>query len=1078
MIKTSSIFFQFIIFLTSTFVILFFTYLLGYNYLLGDSLSGNDSFSFYALTDWLSKFYPKVPFWFPVAGGGVSFTGYQWFSAYLINIVSHLSSLNLVQSFRIIGFLSISLTGVGIFVFCWTRLIEIRSVLIRQIIGLSASIFFVTAPVTWLFLTRWGFFAEQVSMIFIPWIMIFLDLFLERLFSKKFDFYFRLGVVGSITFCVLGFITHFYVVITTLVLFTSLFLIRFIFQKENKLILLKRIFLPIIAFVLLLSGAFIFRYHSYSSYTKAVAFGGLRGSADVAGDRAGTSESILTPKMMLSLEDVSSEKLLKPRDLIVDMRFPLFVWLLLIPTLIFGLFKSKNMFIFALLAVVGFIVNTNIDAYIFFSKFPVIGAIPIINQIPIGFLGRLFFVTGRFIIPIASAYGAFIVWELLFYRIQGKKFLEPLRVLLVLILGITTLIVVVFKFYNLPYGRDFINIGSFTKDRINVRDIWRQNSRPNAILTSDYNQEESDILKQKPDYYNIGDLLSLKYYCAFDAPGVTTKKLYPKEHICAYFPQPDPASVSSFSIPFSELLKEQRRCNELLKSDYIGDNVHCQAFYKRNIWDQLNVKNWPKFQLSGSIDGELNGTREFFNGLPKDSEYRYDTSGFAARTIMSTPLVNNNSQIQIYINSLSLIYNLANYQSQMMYSNYPLYQKPNVLTELAKWLGIKYVYLAGTPLEPQEYWKTDLNWKKISGEDDGGWREFQGKAELTTWDNRPKILVVADDEKNFYDETFKFFTRGGLAYEQALPVQGGKFIDNYSQVELSKYQIILMRAYGYKNKNKAYKLLDNYVKEGGKLIFDTGWQYFVPDFEVVEAPNFMPFDGLVWKNLDRNTTFNIPNLGDLTFGDSSWGVSTPTKLRDWAKVELSANDVPLVVSGNYGKGKVLWFGFNIIPHSEIKDNLSEVKLFNRLVTDLIEDNKNKEFIVEKSRPNPDKVEFILSESVGETSNLYFREAYYPDWRAKLVSKDGENKKLEIKRGGAGFMVISLSNTSMGDKVILEIKKPFSQFTANIVSILTFGVLTIYLFLPNLLEKLISKIPRPKITTPKFRVETKNEDEEY
>src|SRR5687767_2529598 len=111
--KTISITFQFFIFAVSICLIFFMGYVFGYNYFLGDSLPGNDAFSFYTVVDWFSKFYPSVPFWFPIEGGGISFTGYQWFAAYLINILSHTFSINNVQGFRLMGFLSIPLTAVG-----------------------------------------------------------------------------------------------------------------------------------------------------------------------------------------------------------------------------------------------------------------------------------------------------------------------------------------------------------------------------------------------------------------------------------------------------------------------------------------------------------------------------------------------------------------------------------------------------------------------------------------------------------------------------------------------------------------------------------------------------------------------------------------------------------------------------------------------------------------------------------------------------------------------------------------------------------------------------------------------------
>lgn len=1062
---------QIALFGVATIFIVAVSYLLGRQYLLGESLMGNDTFSFFTVVHWLSKYYPSFPFWFALQGGGVSFTGYPWFAAYLVNTISSLSSFNLVQSFRLLGFLSVPLTGIGIFVFCWARLTEVKPIWMRQVIGIIASFFYISAPVSWVWLLRWGFYAEQISLIFIPWILLFFDLFLERLFRKQYDFLFRVGIVGTVFFSLLGFMTHFYVGVASLLLFSALGLTRFLFQKEKKLELAKRLILPILGLIIALSAIFYFRLYSYSRYTSAVVRGGLVGSAKVEDNRTGTEESILTPKMMLSLEKDSTEKYLKPRDLIKDMRFPFYVWMLVLPSLIFGVIKSKNIFVFSMLSVIGFLVNTNIDIYILFSRFPVLSRIPILNQLPIAFLGRLFFVHGRIIIPIAAAYGAYIVWESigsLFLSLVKKVrslyyIILPFKVLFVFILTLVTFGVFLYKYYNLPYERERVNMGALQLD---IRDIWGKTERPSAILTKAYTQVEEEFLKDNPQYTKIADYQYLKYICAYDGPSKPTTKTYPAGHICSFYPN----EQASLFAPLAEFKKTQSACNLLSFEEQKRDNRYCLAFYPLSFNDQIVLKNWPKFNVSSSISEELEGTNNFFADLPKGVEYRYDVSGFAARTIMSTPLVNDNSQIQVYINNLSLIYNLWNYQSQIMYSIFPLYQKPGVLTELGKWFGLNYVYLSGTPLEPHSYWDEDANWVKVpkkiptSGNlevnPNEGWIEFREPIGSVTWDNRPKMLVVTDNSKQFYDETFKFMTRGGLLYDQAIPVMGKKNIDEYSLPELKQYESILMRAYGYKKRSKAYRLLDNYIKSGGNLIFDTGWQYNIPDYQLERAPSFMPFETLTWQNLNPNARLTIVDktllidideakLGDMRYGDNaSWGVSTPGNLKGWAKPIVTLDGKPVIVAGQYGEGRVVWVGFNIVAHAEAKDAPDEAKMFSRLVSYLFEGRqKPASYNTAERRISPDEVEFTLTQSVSYSSNLFFREAFYPDWQARLISPN-KSTVIPVRRAGPGFMLIMLPPVQAGDRIVLKLETSLGQHIANGVSGVTFVLLLLYIFIPS------------------------------
>ena len=1075
---------QIALFLISLLIIFALSYILGHQYLRGNSLMGNDTFSFFTIAFWIEKYFPYVPYWFPLQGGGISFSGYPWFAAYLVNIIAYLTPLNLVQSFRILGFLSVPLTAVGIFTFCWVRLTEIKPVWMRQVIGLIASVFYVVAPVSWIWLMQWGFYAEHISIIFVPWILLFFDLYLESLFSNKRDFIYRFSILGTVALLLLGFLTHFFVLVTSITVFIILGFARFTFNKENKIALLRKLFIPVIIFLFLLIGLLGFRYYSYIHYVNSVNGGGLGGAAKVADNREGTADSLLTLKMMLSLDDGKSEKINKPRQLIKDMRFPYYVWILLLPTLLVGIFKSRKVFVFSVISVIGLIVNTNIDAYILFSDFPILNRLPLINQLPTSFLGRLFFVQGRVLIPIAAAYGAYVVWELvglLILRLTEKLkllyyVLLPVKIFTVLLLTVFTTGIVFIKYYNSPYSIDRINAGYLS---LQTHDIWGRMARPEAIFTQKYTLEEKNFLSTHPEYVSIADYKYLKYLCAFDGPAKATLNIYPQGHICSYYPNPD----AKLFAPVSALVNTQRECSELPMVAQKGSKKYCLAFYNINSFDQLNLKNWPTFNISREIKDETEGVSAFFKNLPIDSEYRYDISGFSARTIMSTPLVNNNSQIQVYINNLSLLYNLWNFQSQVMYSVFPLYQTPGVLTEIGKWFGIEYVYLSGTPLEPHEYWNTDINWEKVPSVSNSieskeenineGWRSFNLATGLTTWDTRPKVLVISNNSKFFYDESFRFFTRGALLYTDAIPVMGKNAIDYYSYDELKEYEAVFMRGYDYRLKWNAYRLLDRYVKNGGKLIFDTGWQYYVPDYQIDKAPAFMPFDNLTWENLSVDSVFKVEDtiiakdvdvskIGDLKYENGAWGVSVPGRIRVWGNTVLSYDDKPLVVAGEYGKGKVIWIGFNIIPHQMAKESSDELLLFRNLIQYALSDlPKSRDYQLQMNRITPDKIELTLRDSYSGLSNIYFREAYFPDWSARLVSEN-KSTRIKVTRAGPGFMLLQLPAVKSGDKVVLEIEPSIKQKMMNMLAILTFLGLLLYLIKPGIYKGIYIKVRNIKI----------------
>jgi hypothetical protein len=106
--KVFSISLQLLLFIASVAISFTLAYIIARPYLIGNDLLGNDAYSFFAVVDWINKYFPKVPFWYPISGAGVSIiSGYPTLSAYIISLISRISPLDLVQTFRLYGFISI-----------------------------------------------------------------------------------------------------------------------------------------------------------------------------------------------------------------------------------------------------------------------------------------------------------------------------------------------------------------------------------------------------------------------------------------------------------------------------------------------------------------------------------------------------------------------------------------------------------------------------------------------------------------------------------------------------------------------------------------------------------------------------------------------------------------------------------------------------------------------------------------------------------------------------------------------------------------------------------------------------------
>lgn len=1033
--KAASKVLQFVFFVFSFIVIFLLSYIIGREYLIGDNLLGNDTYSFYVLTLWVAKHFSNVPFWYPTAGGGVSLvSAYPTFASTLVVLITKISSLDITQAFRLLGFSSVPLFSIGIFVFCWLRLKSIENPFIRQGMGFVSAIFAVASPASWIWLTRWGFYAESVSMIFVPWVILFFDSFLEKLEEGKKDFGYRASILAVCVFMTLAFITHMLAAGCLALFFAIWGFVVFLRSREKKVFISR--FIPggvalLISFICLIA----FRLFSYQFYMNQVAKGGFSGYGAPAYVEVANNTLPLSMALSLTRPDTIAD----PHALIFDTRFNLYVWILFVLGLILSFKMDKKIFAFGVYTVLG-LIFTNVLPVRFW-----LGQIPFISSIVNFMQYRGYLIIAKITIAVVAGYGAFGLWNHLFkFR---PKFVSGI---LVLFLGLSTVGALVFSLYQKPYDVWFW-VGTGVDDGVlDLRDIWDTKPYKSTVSYGD----EFRSFKGNSSFWSA-DLLYLRQIC-LEKPMDTIVD----GSICDYYLKDKELDYP----PRDVFLKAEKEC-ETSKEDF------CDAFYLSPI-DQLKPSGWPKFEISSSVSQKIDEVKDNLKNLPLESHFRFDMSGYAGSVIMSTPLVTSNSQIQLYINTASLIYNSWNYLSQVMYSNAPVYQKPGVLTELTRWFGLKYVFLKGNELEPLDFWKTDDNWSDL-----GTWKSFNQDISLVDWTDKPKVLVIADEERGIYDQIFRFFNWGSLSFDRGLTVIGGENIDDYSLNELKKYDLIVMVGYKYKNKNRAYSLLDGYVKNGGKLIFDTGWQYEIPDYVISKAPEFMPFESLTWKSLDVGGAFDREGFGPLTYEGLSWGVSTPNKIRSWARPIISFEGTPLGLKGEYGKGEVVWFGFNIIPHAIAKDNLNEALFFGDVVKGLIGDSQNPKLDVSMNRVSPDRIEFLLNQDLQGGSEIYFRESYFPYWRASLVRGNRVVSSLKIERSGPGFMLIDLPQVSKGDKVILEIKISPMQKIMNGVSVLTFIFLVLYVAKPEIFAGI--RLPKVKmgLKLPKLG-KIDDEDENY
>jgi len=170
---------RFIYLLLSLIILVCFSYFFAY-FLITYPLHGPDNRMNLDYIIWLDHYFPKIPRWWPVEGGGTSFvTGYP-ILYHLTVVISHkaVPNLSLIAWMGIWNFLSIVLAGIGIYFLAWR-------ILKNQTSAALASFFYLLSPLSYILVAKWGFLAHGFSFIFIAPSLLFFDLFCQQRKEKS-----------------------------------------------------------------------------------------------------------------------------------------------------------------------------------------------------------------------------------------------------------------------------------------------------------------------------------------------------------------------------------------------------------------------------------------------------------------------------------------------------------------------------------------------------------------------------------------------------------------------------------------------------------------------------------------------------------------------------------------------------------------------------------------------------------------------------------------------------------------------------------------------------------------------------
>lgn len=316
--------------------------------------------------------------------------------------------------------------------------------------------------------------------------------------------------------------------------------------------------------------------------------------------------------------------------------------------------------------------------------------------------------------------------------------------------------------------------------------------------------------------------------------------------------------------------------------------------------------------------------------------------------------------------------------------------------------------------------------------------------------NAPVVGIVGKQAD--FEVIIRALAMNNLNSGKIIPLNLGPFLDDLTSSELADLDALILYGYDYRNHDKVWKVIDKYVKEGGKVFVETGQEVKETDsvnlpFRFPKTlPDIFPIEKTRKDTLGKE--WSLDQFSPPVLDDQPWKFSLPVEgsgLRPETKVILETEGKPLIAERTYGQGKVIWSGMNLFYHLVYYNNLEEGKFLDNLLSKLVElkDQELPQFSAQ--RPSGGKATLEGQGAKG----VLFKERLYSGWKTRMSSSKRETG-LKIYKAGPtypGFMYVkipsSVNNSSF--KVTFTFQGTLSGYFASLLSLLGFAAVFDYTF---------------------------------
>jgi hypothetical protein len=984
--------------------------------LLWEGMAGSEAPFHLHLIDWVAGAFPNLPWWYPWDGMGVSFReAYPLASHWLAVAISRLLSTNLEGGAQVIQFALMPLTAMGLYAFFDWRLR-------RPLAGLAAGLLLLLSPIGWVEWTHFGLYASWVGMVFFMPAVIALDAFFFAWLHGDRGWRYRLAACSFVVLTTVMGVVSPHLLAAPLI--AALAYVLALPHSSARgawrwlLVTVPALFMGIV----LLSAFWLVAEVQYLAVVRSH-WAGAGSSFDIQ------RLSEIDLASLLSLHPIQDGNLgdLYGVSLAVLLPAVLGVFLAL---------RSGHARVFAGLAVIGIVFMTDRDLYRPFFVIPGFKEFGVVAHRPLQLLVTV-------AAPALAALGLFELPRLL-SEIGVRRWNAPVWVRTALPSVLSLMMVVVLgadvsAFADRVAGRNLMAYGPSLLGAPDIRDLWQRHP---ADVCPDPGPGYAQLCAD-PSLSAGFSIQQLVVACQINGQVRTDAP------VCRGMQLADPLSIKWSGSP-TLIAQTQSWCQG--RSDPV-----CDARYTPITDQLLNLSTWRTPAIKCDLQ------------CPSAHQVLAKLGATFPTPPARAELNSNIGPLDMNFHGLVGGGITHSYNDQVLPSR-----------ELSSWLEDSMLQGAGTTVKTQLAQALGIDAVVLSDAQAAraadylamGWREVSSNplafvnpnpsGLAAQWPGGTGVLVVGATQSStpeLYNSVFKQATQGLMPFDSEWLVRGtSPYIDDYTDEQLRQYRGILVLGYRYHDQGAAWSRLDSYVRGGGRLYIETGWQYVDPDWNIGQAPSLLPVPSLSWGNLDPSAQVEVGGVADPLFGSfryqgGGWGASSAGDLRPGATELVKVGGRVVVARWAVGQGQVLWSGMNLMSHSASSGSADEVHFVTSQLASLFAAGATA--TGEQTPIDPvwhgDNQATLALHASAQPSLVLFKESLFPGWSARLVTPTG-SQAIDLAGSEMDFMLARVPAVPAGSSVVFTYGPTLQEQASWGLSVVFLIALFTWVWRPDFLSR--------------------------